>query len=1283
MKMNFRVKHYLSIALIFFTFFGLNAQSKTIEINVNWGADKGICTQCEYNKESKEIYASQLVNLNLRGNKNFNYEVISIDYEQTPLNSLFSGIQYSESVNLNIAFKKARFEHFMVASFDPLVDLNGKIAKVSKIKLKVNYNNNLGENDREHIFADESVLRKGEWYKIGVPQSGMYKIDKNFLENLGISVDNLNPKHINIYGNHISELPIVNSISRPDDLVKNSIFIQGENDNTFNDADYIIFYATGPMVETNIVSEGFNYQLNSYDSLTYYYLNIDASEAPKRIQTIADASATTTHNTNSFNEVSFYEKDFVNLLKSGDIWVGEEFDITTEQSFSLPATNVVTSVPVKLKAGVVVNAPSGSRNFKVSVNGSFLGNVDGSLLSGAYTKGVRNFDEFSFNISSSIAGVDLEFQKSNPATVGWLDYLQLNYRRYITNSVEQIRVRDWNSVGNGNTTEFSIINSLASTQVWDVTDATNAKLVNTSNSGGNLIFKQNTDSLRTFTVFTNNQALEPIFIGKVKNQNLHSLSNVDYLIIKHSSLTDQANRLADLHRNQGLSVHVVDIQDVYNEFSSGLADPVAVRWIAKMFYERGQNNPDLALQSLLLFGDGSYDAFNRVYEEVSTNLLPTYQNPGPSNDNGSITLISSFTSDDFFGILDDDEAMNPYDLIDIGVGRFPVHTPDEAKGVVDKIEHYMNYGSTLYSNTSGVACDANGYASTLGDWRTRSLLIADDENNGEFVFDCEDLSDTLNTKFQEMNIVKVYLDAFQQEATSSGQRYPEVENAINQLINSGALVANYVGHGGETGLAAERILSIPMMKSWTNINKLPLFVSATCEFSRFDDPERVSAGELMLTLPYGGAIGLLTTTRLVYITTNSLLVRNLYSVLYLEENNQSLSFGEIIRRSKNLTAGSDNNFRNFTLLGDPGLKMGKPSPGIISKTLNGININQPVDTLKALSKITIESNVTDANGVVMTGFNGIAYPTVYDKAISRVTLSQDSESPAINFEDRSSILYKGKSTVTNGKFSFSFVVPKDINYDYGKGKLSYYAENGQVQKVGYDTVIVIGGVDPNGIQDDIGPEIDLYMNDLNFVNGGITDENPIFIAKVKDDNGINTTGNGIGHDITLIIDGETASPILLNNYYEADLDTYQSGEVNYQLLNLEEGQHTATFKVWDVNNNSSELTLNFEVKAKEEIAISHLLNYPNPFTTRTEFFFEHNQVCSNLDTRIEIFTISGKLVKTIIENVNTTSYRTSGIAWDARDDFGDKLARGVYIYRLSIEMENGEKAEKLEKLVIL
>lgn len=1263
----------------------LIAQKETVEIQVNWMPESGACDICDFNAVTKEVDGQKTIKLNARNAKIFSYDVIDIDYEKTIYQSVFNSDVISSSPNLKIEFRKARNVWYAVATFNPLLSVNGMVKKIKKIRIEVNAQNDftVAEDDREHVYANESVLRKGSWFKIGIPKTGVYKLSLSDLTTLGINTSSLNPNHINIYSNHNTELPINNSVKRPDDLLKNSIYVKGESDNQFNSADYILFYATGPVYDTYQVGEGFNVSKNDFDSLTYVYVCVDASVIPKRISKINFSDDVPNVNSNSFNEVILHEEDIVNLLKSGGNWYGENFDIYQEQTFSINTLNAVTSSPAKIKTSAAIYSPSGNSVLSVSVNGQLISSLQGPNTSGSYTRAIYNIASSTFNVNSSVSSLKFNFsQGGNPSSQAWLDAIQVNYRRWITNGAEQIRVRDWNSVGIGNYTQFSISSTNETVRVWDVTNPSETIELTTQSNGGGRVFKSATDTLQTFAVFNDAQTYSPELIGEVENQNLHHLAQVDYLIITPSKLKSQANRLADLHRVNGLSVHVVEIQKVYNEFSCGLADPGAIKWFAKMFYDRSNGDPNTAIKSLLLFGDGSYDRLKRISDNELTNLLPTYQNSHAISDNVVLNYINSYTSDDYFGLLDDNEGMSPYDLLDIGVGRLPIHTENEAAAAVDKIEHYMKYGSSLYANSTGVTCDGNGFASSMGDWRTRNLLIADDEDNGKFVVDCESISDTIFNKFPEMNVIKLYLDAFQQEATSSGQRYPEVENAINQIINTGALVANYVGHGGETGLSAERILSVPTIKTWTNVNNLPLFISATCEFSRFDDPARVSAGEFMFLQPYGGAIALLTTTRLVFIHTNSLLVRNLYSRIFEEVNDVPLSFGEIIRLSKNLTAG-DENMRNFTLLGDPALILGKPQPSIKTTKINDIPVASFTDTIKALSKITIEGEVTDKNGNLLTNFNGVATPVVYDKIVEKQTLGQDVGSPVIKFDDRTSQLYKGKSTIKGGQFKFTFIVPKDINYTFGKGKLSYYAENGSSQKLGFDTNIVIGGIDPNGLVDNLGPSIDLFMNDESFVSGGITDENPIFLAHVSDENGINTTGNGIGHDISLILDDETSNPIILNNFYESDLDTYQSGKAQYQMLDLEPGNHTIRFKVWDVNNNSSEKVVNFEVKPKEDVAIQQLLNYPNPFTTNTSFFFEHNQVCSQLEAKVEIFTVSGKLVRTIFENVHTSGFRSDGIRWDGRDDFGDKIGRGVYVYRLSIATNDGQRAEKLEKLVIL
>ncbi|MCH2233630.1 MAG: type IX secretion system sortase PorU [Crocinitomicaceae bacterium] len=1265
------------LTLCYLSSFGY-AQSYTYTIVEDWDEEKKQCMACTYNDVTGELYETRTLELPYRGKASFNYTYEILESESIAWPSYYNKEYLPREIEFQGDFARGRNQNFLVARFNPIVLNGSSVSILKKIKVTVDVVENLTTSfDRTATFASTSVLSSGTWFKFGVDKSGVYRLDYDFLNGLGVDMSGLNPLHLNIYGNHIAQHTVTNSDYHPDDLIKNSIYIEGEGDGSFGTSDYVLFYATGPEV---LADAGPTFQLskNDNDSLAYYFIHIDAGDPAKRISSIGDSPTPSTHNLNNTSAVYLHELDQVNLLKSGDGWFGELFDLELTKTIPITLEEVDTSIPINSRVAFVSAKQSGTARMYVRVNGVNVDTIDVSGSMGSYTVALSEDGTAVFNVSGSNLSYELEFQRSSPASQAWLDYILINYRRRLRVSTNQFLIHDLSSVGIGNVAEYTISNYNSSVQVWEVTDGTNVSRVNGTVSGTNFIFKQNADSLRRFVVSTPSQAFEPTPVGFVPNQNLHGLGQFDYIIISHATLLTQAERLANLHRANGLSVQVVDVAEVYNEFTSGMADPIAIRWFMKMFWDRAAGNVNLQPKSLCLFGDGTYDPLNRI--ENNNYLIPTYRSP----EAGSIEFISSFTSDDFFTLLDDSEAMGAADLMDIGVGRIPVTTPVEADQVVDKIEHYMNFGSTLFANATGVQCDDNGYSSSFGDWRNRLVLLADDKDKSfdNFVDDCENLSDSTEKLYPEMNIVKIYLDAYQQTVTSGGQRYPDVEEAIDQNINRGALVFNYVGHGGETGLTLERVLTTASIQEWTNVNNLTIFISATCEFSRFDDPERTSAGEITLTSPFGGAVGLLTTTRLVSVITNTQLVKNLYTVLFLEENGVPLSIGEITRRTKNLTAG-DNNMRNFSVIGDPALVLGKPSPRVITDSLNGVAITTGgLDTLKALSKITISGHLEDYSGTTLTSYNGLVFPTVYDKWKTRVTLGQDAGSPQ-PFDLQNNIIYKGKSSVNNGYFQFSFIVPKDIDYNYGKGKLSHYAHDDNSNQYGWDTSFVVGGVDPNGIVDNDGPEIELFMNDESFVNGGLTNDRPIFLAHVRDENGINTTGNGIGHNITLVIDGNSAEAIILNNFYEADLDTYQSGKVSYPLSDLDPGLHTVTFKVWDVNNNSSESTLEFNVVEEEEVTISNLLNYPNPFTTSTEFFFEHNQVCSNLLVQLEIFTVSGKLVKTIQQIVNNEGFRSEGIHWDGLDEYGDKLARGVYVYRLTIETPQGLKAEKTEKLVIL
>ncbi|MCC7050153.1 MAG: type IX secretion system sortase PorU, partial [Bacteroidia bacterium] len=844
----------------------------------------------------------------------------------------------------------------------------------------------------------------------------------------------------------------------------------------------------------------------------------------------------------------------------------------------------------------------------------------------------------------------------------------------------QLLFRNFSAVGMGNIAEYNLGNYSPAYSVWDITYPTNAAQVNGQVNGNFLIFKSANDSIREFISFHKNTGfLKPVFSKKIINQNLHALPQADYLIVTHPKFLQQANELAALHKEvDSLSINVVTTEQVYNEFSSGMCDATAIKDFVKMFYDRA-TSPNELPKYLLLYGDGSYD--NKNGAPSNTNFIPTYQSEN------SLKPTESYVSEDYFGLLDDSEGDAITDVLDIGIGRLPVKNVSEAQGVLNKLKTYLKPTSSQNAVNTGPSCcaESSSINNGLGDWRNTICFIADDQDGAVHASQADAIATLVDTNFKVINLEKIYIDAYKQEVSAGGQRYPDVNDAINRRMERGALIINYTGHGGETGWAEERILDVPMIQSWTNVNTLPLFVTATCEFSRFDDPGRTSAGEMVLLNDKGGGIGLLTTTRLVYSNPNYVLNVNFFNHVFDTLSNGKMArLGDIIRLTKKSSAASVNN-RNFTLLGDPAIRLAYPRNKVYTNAINHIAITNFTDTVKGLSKVTVTGYVGDNNGVKKSDFNGVLFPTVFDKKAIYSTLSNDGPaiSPRMDFKLQKNVVYRGRVSVVNGDFEFSFIVPKDIAYNIDYGKISYYAENGKTDANGFEKRFLIGGFNDKAPPDNTGPNIGLFMNDEKFISGGLTNTTPSIFAKLFDENGINTVGNGIGHDLTAVLDANTEKTIVLNDYYQAETNSYQKGNVRYKLNNLSEGKHTVKFKAWDVYNNSNETTIDFIVAKDEKLALSHVLNYPNPFTTHTQFFFEHNKPCSYLAITIQVFTVSGKLIKTIETNMFNNSYRSEGIEWNGRDDFGDKLARGVYIYKINVRASDGSYADKIEKLVIL
>ncbi len=1104
-------------------------------------------------------------------------------------------------------------------------------------------------------FANSSVLSSGDWYKIGITKDAVYKISYKMLESFGLTPSAIDPRTIRIHGNGGGMLPEKNSIARNDDLVENAIQVVGEADGSFDPGDYILFYGKGPHPwKYNAALNKFEHENNFFSDTAYYFLTFSGSDG-KRISNQNSLGSSNTTVT-SFDSYYFHEEDRENIIKSGSEWYGEKFEILTSYSFNVDFANVDLSAPMRVDVDVAA-ASKALSTFTVTVGGSSMKlNVD--PISGNYATAAA-FSEFgtmSINPPGNRFNVKVDYNKPLESSIGWLNYIEINGRRKLVFTGNQMSFRDLNSVGSGNISQFVLTSANAKSKVWDVTDHLNPKNQVFTRTGSQVTFNVSTDFLREFITFEDFDSTIS-FAGRVNNQNLHGLSNPEMIIVTHSLFRSAAERLAEFHAEEGLDVLVVEPSKIFNEFSSGARDIVAIRDFVRMFYERAGSNTNAMPRYLLFIGDGSYDNKNRL--QGNTNFIPTYQSPA------SLNPTQSYVSDDYFGLLDTLEGeWIGVESVDIGIGRIPAQLSDEAEKVVDKIIRYSS-------------------PEAMGDWRNTVCFVADDEDGRTHMLQADGFAKRIDTVYESYNIKKIYFDAYKQESTPGGQRYPDAKEAINQTVQSGALIVNYTGHGGETGWAHERVLEIPDISSWGNQYELPLFVTATCEFSRFDDPDRIAGGERVIMNPDGGGIALLTTVRLVYSGANARLNNAFYERIFEPVNGEMPRLGDVFRDVKN--AVEDQNSRNFTLLGDPAVRLNYPRYAVNTVEINGAptGVN---DTIRAYQKVTIKGTVTDNNGNKLSNFNGLVYPTVFDKPSSITTLNNDNDG-LFGFNLQNNKLFRGRSSAVNGEYEFTFIVPEDIVYDYGKGKLSYYADDRKDDGTGYYREIVIGGTDPNAPEDNQGPQIELYLNDESWISGGITDRNPILIAKVNDENGINMVGTGIGHDIVAILDDDNENAFNLNDYYQADTNSYQSGKIQFPFSDLEPGKHKLKLRVWDVYNNPSEALTEFIVNDAEDISLEHVLNYPNPFTTYTEFWFEHNHPGNTLDVKIQIFTISGKIVKTIDRSIYVEGYnqnRVNPIVWDGRDDFGDKLGRGTYMYKMTVRSRlDGSIAEKLEKLLIL
>ena len=1273
---------FLFYFFLFFNFSFLFGQSKSFK--VEWSEDKQLVIggknflipKAENFNENFIIGQDfTLVNqweefndINEESVEIFDIKYSDFDISQYPV---LSNILFKNKIEVKLKTSKSREKSFSYLEFSPILKINENYKIVKSFKLKYSYDN---LKNISAIQSQNSVMAFGSWYQFYIDQTGVYKIDKSFLDQLGINTNSIDPRKIRIFGHGGEMLPMNNTENFMLDPIENAIQVNGEEDGIFDNDDYIIFFAKGP---DNYNSES-DTHLNLFEEKTSYFISI-GSDNGLRVDSYTEPDQPVDLIIDNYTNYQFHEIDEYNIAQIGRRWFGDRFDFESNKTFSFTFDNLIVSEPIDLKVSAAATSEV-STSMSININGSntstlYFGSIgDPILASGA------NYNSEIYSNSSTI-NVSLNYNNSgNPASTAFLDYISLEATCDLIYSGDQLIFHNNNINSLPSVVEYQIGSNQNNYNVWDVSDISNISEVSNSIEN-NFSFKSNFSSENKFIAFSESNFLIPTIESNsfIENQNIKqtifsdfqgNLSAPDYVIIARQDMLFQAERLAQINREKNnLSVKVIELQKIYNEFGSGNQDISAIRNFIRYIFHNENNGNNL--KYLCLFGDASFDYKQRIPN--NTNIIPSWLSLN------SFSLSSSFISDDFYGMMDLNEGtMSNSDKLDIAVGRILADNSQRSVELVDKIESYYSIES-------------------FGDWRNKVIVISDDvDEPWENIIQStsNEIADLISENKPFINTKKILIDSYEQQTSSGGERYPEVNSEILNGIKQGAIVINYFGHGGEDGIARERIFDKINAAAVKNPNRLNCFVSVTCEFTKFDNPNRETAGEFLYWNKDGGSVALITTTRQIFVSVGVEFNITLEQYLFSFGSDNYPSIAESLRLTKNDPAISSTNQRRLVFfIGDPAMKLAIPEKEIRISKINGVDINNFQQPIKGLDLVNVEGQVYNKNGLFLENYSGILTSTVYDKNISRTTLANDNTTDGngnlilLDFEILGEVLFRGKSSVENGEFQFSFVVPKDVRMEIDSGKFSFYAKDtsSNLDKSGYNTSIQIGGVNEDAEEDSIGPEIQIFLNDESFVSGGITNESPNLIVKLSDNNGINTS-SGVGHDILATVDSDDINAIILNNYYVADIDDYKNGTVNYQLDNLQPGQHTLKIKAWDVYNNSSISEVDFMVfNENEKLVLDNVLNYPNPFIDFTEFWFNHNS-SSLLDVKIEIFTISGRLVKTIIGNTNFSgdSNFSRDFIWDGRDDFGDKVAKGVYVYKLSVRSElTNKQTSKIEKLVIL
>ncbi len=1147
-------------------------------------------------------------------------------------------------------------------SFSPVIWRDGRYWRIQTFTLKVHREASAKRGRAAsgmERYAPHSVLAEGRWVKIRVADNGIYMLSDYDLKQMGFS----EPSKVRVYGYGGQQLSEGDPNRWVDDLCEVNVW-RGDG--------RILFYAQGPVSWSMEADQTFTHSRNPYSDYGYYFLtegeDSQSNALPTAVHPIAAEEPIETTPAYCLYEVDDYAwfHGGRKLVESYDYLNGSVRSYSLQHTFAAhPLHDAVLDV-------CFTHNGSTTTSVAVAMNDVSVGALTLRAI-GGHDEAAETTQSFSVDLDEASAQQKVTLTHRRGAGVsGRLDYLRLNYTRFMATNVPIYATSSGIHTYHIDDAEMWNGEDVA---VWRITDASSIEPI--AYDKATSTFTADGRRGDVFIAFdTKGTYPVPEVVGEIANQDLHATPATDYIIIVPSSgkLTAQAERLAALHRAQrGLTVKVVRADEVYNEFSSGTPDATAYRRYLKMLYDRA-STADEAPKYLLLFGDGAWD--NRMLSPAWTATSPDDYLLCYEAEN-SFNAVDSYVVEDYFGLLDDGEGTNlKTDKVDVGVGRFPVTTVEQARQMVDKVAAYMN----------------NTHA---GAWKNTILMLGDDGDRNRHMDDAELVAQMLESEYPDYMVKRIYWDAFPMEATSTGNSYPVVRKRLLELFKDGALMVNYSGHGAPDVISHELVLNKTDMEELSS-PRLPVWVTVSCDITPFDNSE-LSFGESAFLNPKGGAIGLLTSTRTTYAEQNRRV--NYFFSKYAfarDDYGRRLSLGDAVRLAKCdlITTGDaslvdkSGNKLNYVLIGDPALVVGNTDYRMVVDKLNGVSVGSGEEVLlKAGSQVVVQGHVATLGGALATDFSGLLYASVFDNMEDIVCRNNAKEKDAdgnvlapFAYRERTKKFFVGSDSVRNGQFAFTFRVPMDINYSMESGLINFYAIDNTLRQEakGMFDGFLLGGTEDDLTNDGSGPGIQMYLNSPDFVSGGKVNETPLFVAKLEDTDGINTTGN-IGHNLTVIVDGQASMTYNLNEYYLSDIGGYTLGTVSYVLPELPEGKHTLMFRAWDMMNNSSTSTIEFEVVKGLAPEILHVQAIPG--VGNMTFDVTHDRPENDLEVAIEVFDFSGRILWSHSEQVAALDSNYS-YTWNLSCASGKPLDTGVYLYRVVVSSPVGQSTSKAQKIVI-